>query len=451
MKIHRFVPKLHLLRRLVILYPLLIIVVACERLPELPFISASPEATTTEAIGTTAPALPRTSATISPIPEETTQAVGVRLKIWLPPQFDPDAGTPAGDLLKARLEEFQSANPHVSVEVRLKAIAGTGGLLDSLTTASAAAPLAVPDLIALPQSLLESAFLKGLIYPYDGLTTAMDDHEWYEYAHQLGQLQNRTYGLPFAGDALTMVYRPLMVETPPGDWETTSTITGTLAYPAADSQALFTLLQYQAVGGAVQNEQGQSILEQESLVEVLNFIQTAGRAGVMPYWLTQLENYDQVWEIFGGRQATMAITWFSGYLHQYENLSIQSQLATLPTPNGIDYTLATGWVWAIASSRPDRHEMSARLAEYLLEDAFLGQWTFTAGYLPPHSGALASWQDPQLSSLVNQIQESAHLLPPPGVMTKVGPLLKQATVDVLKEQSDPVNAAETAIENLDTP
>jgi multiple sugar transport system substrate-binding protein len=451
MKNYRLAPTLRLLQRLATLFLSLFFLASCERLPELPFIPGSADATAIEAIDTSTPTVVDTRVAISPVPEKTDQAVGVHLKIWVPPQFDPNADTPAGELLKARLEEFQSANPQVSVEVRLKAITGTGGLLDSLMTTNAAAPLALPDLIALPQSLLESAVQEGLIYPFDGLTTAMDDHEWYEYARQLGRVQNSTYGLPFAGDALTMAYRPLMIETPPRDWDSTSAITGTLAFPAADPQALFTLVQYQSAGGVVQNEQGQAILEEKFLVDVLNFFQTAGRAGVMPYWLAQFENEDQVWGSFSGRQSSMAISWFSSYLHQYESLPIQSQLAVLPTADGEAYTLATGWVWAIAGSRPDRYEMSARLAEYLLEDAFLGQWTSAAGYLPPHSGALANWRDAQLRSLVEQIQESAHLLPPPGVIAKVGPLLMEATVDVLKEQSDPLSAAKAALEELGTP
>jgi hypothetical protein len=94
-----------------------------------------------------------------------------------------------------------------------------------------------------------------MINSYDGLTTAMEDHEWYGYARQLSQWQESTFGLPFAGDALTMAYRPLLVETPPPDWEATLTISGTLAFPAADPQAVFTLIQYQAAGGAVQDDQ----------------------------------------------------------------------------------------------------------------------------------------------------------------------------------------------------
>ena len=47
------------------------------------------------------------------------------------------------------------------VEVRLKEAAGTGGLLKSLSAASAAAPLAMPAVVALSRPDLEAAALKG--------------------------------------------------------------------------------------------------------------------------------------------------------------------------------------------------------------------------------------------------------------------------------------------------
>jgi hypothetical protein len=103
-----------------------------------------------------------TSTADSTVPVETQDPIdSVILKIWVPPQFDPAAGTPAGELFAARLEEFQAANPNVKVEVRVKAVTGVGGLLNSLLTANAAAPLVVPDLIALPQSMLEFSALEG--------------------------------------------------------------------------------------------------------------------------------------------------------------------------------------------------------------------------------------------------------------------------------------------------
>ena len=63
------------------------------------------------------------------------------LRIWLPPEFDPQAETPAADILRARLEEFTRRRAGMRIEVRVKAVEGPGGLLDALSSASAAAPL----------------------------------------------------------------------------------------------------------------------------------------------------------------------------------------------------------------------------------------------------------------------------------------------------------------------
>jgi hypothetical protein len=161
-----------------------------------------------------------------------------------------------------------------------------------------------------------------------------------------------------------------------------------------------------------------------------------------------VQSFDQV-EIFSSR-SSMAVSWFSDYLSLHAELPINPQplFCRHPAEGQIRWRRA-GFGLLPALNR--RCELSAQLAEFLLEDSFLGRWTFETGYLPPHGGALRNWQDAQMRPLLDQIQASARLLPPTEVLDRLGPLLEQATVDVLKEQSDPTSAARTAIENLKTP
>jgi ABC-type glycerol-3-phosphate transport system substrate-binding protein len=181
-----------------------------------------------------------------------TLPIGARLlRIWLPPEFDPEGNSPASQLLKARLDEFAKENPDVRLEVRVKALEGVGGLLDSLVAANVAAPLALPDLVLLPRPTLESAALKGLLHPYDGLTNIMDETSWYEYAKQMAHVQSSVYGIPFAGDALLQAYHPSLQQTPPADLESALALGEVLVFPATDSQATFTLGTYLADGGSV--------------------------------------------------------------------------------------------------------------------------------------------------------------------------------------------------------
>jgi multiple sugar transport system substrate-binding protein len=391
---------------------------------------------------------PTSGVTPTPVQPTSTQAGPTVLRLWLPPQFDPNASTPAGELLKQQLETFSQRRPNLKVEVRIKALDGPGGLLDSLTNASAAAPLALPDVVALPRPALETAALKGLLHPFDGLTPAMDDSDWYDYARQLGRLQNSTFGLPFAGDAMMLVYYTGQVPKPPADWGSVLGLTTPLAFPAADPQSLFTLAQYQAVGGVVRDDQGRPFLDPAALEKVLRFYLDASKSGVMPVWLTQLQNDDQVWEAFTERRASMAIAWNSRYFSQ---VITNTNAAPLPTENGKAFTLATGWVWALASSQPDRQEMGAQLAEFLTDTTFLAPWTQAAGYLPPRPSSLDAWTNKDQQLMVRPIVLSASLYPSADVITSLGPPIQQAIIQVLKQQADPQAAAQQAAASLVNP
>jgi multiple sugar transport system substrate-binding protein len=420
---------------------LIVPLVACNGLTQsesaIPSETVAPIKTATQST-TSTPALPSPEATSSQ----------VILTIWLPPQFDPASGSLAGSLLQARLNEFSKRRPGVRINTRIKAMAGPGGLLDSLTTASAAAPLAVPDLIALPYDLMEAAALKGLLHPYDNLTHVLDEPDWYGYAQELAHLQGSTYGLPFAGDALVLVRRVDVAPVAPVDWATVLESKTPLAYPAADPLALFTTALYQANGGLVRDEQGHPFLDAVILSEVLEFFAQAEEVGVMPYWLTQYQADAQIWEAFQEKRANMVATWMSHYLAEpLENAAV----APLPTPNGDPYTLADGWVWALSTRQASHQELTIELAEFLTASSFLAAWTDAAGYLPPRSSSLDIWAESSLQEVIGPISDSAHLLPTADILTSVGVPLQQATVQILKQQDDPVTAAQAAATSLAVP
>jgi multiple sugar transport system substrate-binding protein len=373
------------------------------------------------------------------------------LRIWLPPEFDPAGNTPANQLLKARLEKFKAQNPGIELDVRVKAVDGTGGLLDALASANAAAPLALPDLVLLPRPLLESAALKGLLHPYDGLSSLMDDPGWFEYARQLASLKASTYGIPFAGDAMLLAYDRSRIETPPKNLEEEVSLGEVMLFPAADPQALYTLGTYLAEGGSLQDAEGRPFMDKDTLGTILDIYQRASQAGVMPYWLTQYINDDQAWEAFMGGQAPMAITWASTYLEGKPTTPTSLSVAPLPTPDGSPFTLATGWSWALAGQDPERRALSAQLAEFLVEKEFLSAWTHTAGYLPTRVDALQGWQDAHLRRVLQQISYSAQLLPAADILSSIGLPVEQAVVDVLKAQNDPASAAQAATDRINQP
>ena len=401
--------------------------------------------------GTTSPPPTLPTSTSTPIPTEevtTTPAGPVTLRIWLPPEFDPNSGSPAGEILQARLDEFTSRRPGTNIEVRIKAPDGPGGLLDSLTTASAAAPLALPDLVALPRPIMETAALKGLVHPFQDLTSPIDEPDWYPYARQLARLQDSIFGIPFAGDAMTLVYQPSIVSKPPDDLPSALGSPGILAFPAADPQALYTLALYQAAGGNVRDEQGRPILDTNVLSQVLSFYKDGSQSQLTPFWLTQFQNDAESWQAYKEGRVPMVVTWLSRYLNEHQ----PDMAATpLPTLSGDDYTLASGWVWSLASPDTQKQKLGTELAEFLSESDFMARWTAEAGYLPTRASALTSWKDAAIQPLANQILMSAQLYPPEDLLNSLGPALERATVDVLKQENSPQKAAEDAAKSLTIP
>jgi len=372
----------------------------------------------------------------------------VTLKVWLPPQFDPASGTPASELLQKRLQAFESLYENISVETRVKALEGSGGLLVSLSAANAASPLALPDLVVLSRADLESAALKGLVQPLDGLTDELKEEDWYDYARQLAKVQDSVFGLPFGGDALMLVYQPSAVAFPPLTWEETLSLETPLAFAASDPQALLLLAVYQSLGGIIQDEQGRPFLDEPLLVQTLNIFQQATAVDVLPYWLTQYEEGAQIWQAFLNQQVQLGVVWSSDYLPNSSNIDLDLGATVLPGIGGRSFTFAKGWVWAVVSSQTERRDLSLRLAEFLVDGQFLASWTAANGLLPPRVGAVLPWPNASSRGLVGNLALSAHAVPSGDILASLGPVLKHATEQVLKEQADPQQAAKSAVEKL---
>jgi multiple sugar transport system substrate-binding protein len=385
---------------------------------------------------------PTVPATASPTTDETSSV----LTLWLPPQFDPDAGTPAGGLLKARLQAFVDDHPGLQLDVRLKALEGPGGMLDALVTAGAAAPQALPDLAALPRPILEKAALKGLVYSFDGLTTILSQSDWYGYARDLARLQQSTFGVPFAGDALVFLYQPIEGKEPPRTWGRLLEYPGTWGFAAADPEALFTLGGYQGLGGTVQDVQGRPALDGEILSDVLTFYINALQAGQVSDRLAQFETQDQVWKAYQEGQFPMAVTWATNVLPTQKG-----SLLPLPTQSGTAYTLATGWCWALASPQSEKRALGAELAEFLVEEDFLAGWSEAAGFLPPRAGALDGWQSAARRDLAVELSETAHLVPSSDILSSLGPALQRAVLQVLRQELTASEAAQIAAQSLGNP
>jgi ABC-type glycerol-3-phosphate transport system substrate-binding protein len=363
------------------------------------------------------------------------------LQIWLPPIFDPSNDNQAAVILKARLQEFVDSHPDVSIETRVKALEGDGGMLESLSSAYQAAPLALPDLIFLPDYIFDSAIRKGFIISIDEFLPQETELDWYEFAWDTVIYDARTYGLPFASDALVLAYNSEDVETPPISWEDLLEFNHLLVFPAADPMAYTTIAFYLSTGGKYFDENGNPTLDRVALSQLFEFYQQARFKRIMPFWLDQYSRDSQSWNLFTDDRADMAITWFTTRM----NDPVNPRPATLiPTPDGIPFTMTSTWYIALASSQLDHQAISAELALYLTEVEFLAEWTTTAGYIPPRASALAAWSQDASRAFTNQIVSAAMPMPPSYVLQTIQGPLSQATAALIGQE---INSA-TAVDNI---
>jgi multiple sugar transport system substrate-binding protein len=376
---------------------------------------------------------PSADSTSSP----TSQSAGpITLTIWLPPQFDPAGGDLPATMLLNRLNDFTEQHPQVLVEVRVKAEEGSGGLLDSLLGAYAAAPLALPDLVLMPSSLLPLAVDAGISQTDDGLTSEMNSDDWYLFAEQMSNVDGTTYGVPFAADALVLAFRPTAVQNPADNWDQTLAGRRILGLAAADPLAMFTFTQLLSLEETGEADQETFAIRDESLEDVFGFYEDAQKSGVLPVWLTQYQNPDQSWQAFSEGRMPMVVAWASRIL---ANNTSDVNGAPLPTQDGESFTLAKGWVWTIATQNAERGALAAELTQFLTTPEFIAQWTAAAGLLPPRQSSLAAWSPDERQALASQIVGTAQAFPDQNILVAWGEPLSQALVALLKGD---VNAAE---------
>ena len=363
---------------------------------------------------------PATSTPESDATETALPATGPQiLRVWLPPQFDPDAGTESANLLKQRLADFETQHPGLEIEVRIKVEEGEANILNALSVTSMAAPTALPDLVALSRPALEAAALKGLLHPIDGLSTTLQDPNWYGYARQLGQIENIGYGLPFAGNVFAIFYRAELGELT--NWEEILASEALLSFPAGDPQGLVGLSLYASAGGEIVNSQGLPTLDQQALTRTLTLIQDGLGASMLSPSIAIAGTDAQALQLYRDRNASMVITWASNYRPVSDE-----QIMPLTGLDETPYSFATGWMWSLAGSNAENQALAVELAEYLIADEFIREWTREAGYLPTRPSSIEG-HDPTLAALI----ESAKPIPSNDVLSVLGQLMQDALIRVL--------------------
>jgi ABC-type glycerol-3-phosphate transport system substrate-binding protein len=208
---------------------------------------------------------------------------------------------------------------------------------------------------------------------------------------------------------------------------------------------LVTLALYLSAGGAVEDQQHRPILDADALASVFKIYEQGVKNQNISLGLAQYQTDGQAWQAFKEQRAAWVITWVSNYLAE---LPADTTMLPLLPVGEKTLTVATGWVWALGKPKAATHELSIELADWLVQGDFLAEWTAAAGYLPPRPTALAGWPNQSLQSLLSQVVLSAQLRPANDLMITLGAALRDATLQVLKGQSDAVQAAQSAAEHI---
>ncbi len=395
--------------------------------------SPQPELTTTQGVQGT------------PSPENPTI---MELEIWLPPQFDPNSGLPAGNLLNQRIKQFESQNKDVFINVRIKPVSGPISMLEALTITNEAAQAAMPSMVALSRSDLSIAVTQQLVYSFDSYSSMIDEDDWYQYARNLTIVGGSSYGLPFAGDSLILLNRPEIIGNQPITWADVLRRGEPLSFPASDAQALFTMALYQAAGGNLENAQRLPQLDLEILTQIFQLFADGGQTGVFPLWTTELQKDSDAWTAYNELRSNWVITWSSRFLQ--DPISDTSPLV-FPIIKDAPVSIVDGWVWSITDPNIDHHALIAELIEFLSAPDFLRTWSPASGVLPVRPSSLIGWQDQKLINLLNQVALSSRVKPRNEVITTLGPLFTEQVVLILSGKTTAPIAAQTVIDKLGNP
>ena len=374
-----------------------------------------------------------------------TTIANTQLTVWVPPQFSPYEDTEASKLLSSRFKAFVMENPQINLDIRVKSASGASSILDTITYASQVAPGALPSLVLISRSDLEIAAQKGLIQPIEVISTTIDENDWFAFSQAMAIVQGTAYGLPFAADALSLVYRDTSLTSSQPDWDELLVQFDDMVFPAADQSVLATLALYLSAGGSVQDAQGQAFIDVDILTLILEAYAQAVDKGILDVSLLELQSDDQAWELFQNSDAEGLITWASRQMQNSETL----KLAALPVVNENSITLAKGWVWCLVEQDPQDQINAALLAEYLVEPDFLAKWAPLSGYMPVRPSSVSAWENVVYRDIITSMLETAQLRPGITGQSIFNTSIKTAVQEVLTEQNDPALSAQKAMESLE--
>lgn len=429
-----------------LLIPIVLLGTACNLIPP----AGDAQATATPPATTAPTAIAPQATPDQPSSPSQTSTIS-SLRVWIPPEIG--ARTQAGTQeLISQLRAYETVESDLDVIVEQKPIEGPGGAINYLQTGRTVAPSVMPDIVAVPTSLLADSRYRGLFYPLNGLLDPMfmDD----VYPAPAGQAVNgdQILGYPFASTGLThLIFNPdVITGTIPMSWPQLISDTNKSLILPADSRegAMLGLQFYLAEGGTLFDSNGKVVLEPEPLARALTLIGIRKENLLQSH---QLKTLDEAWQYH--QLGLSDFMWIrSDYLLGRQALDpalIDSQeYSAVPGVSGSLTPLTTNWAWAITTSEPARQKIAADLMDFLTTPDNMANWSSRSQFLPARRSAVELLaRDNPYYLFINEELQRAH----PMMVSETGrvmDVLGGAVFQVLTTETPPSQIAEEAAATL---
>lgn len=368
------------------------------------------------------------------------------LVIWISEEFSTLDESPASLLLRQHIEDFERQNPGVVVTVRVKASSGTGGILNSLKNTKIAASAALPQLVLLPSIDLPDAAAQQLILPVEDFLQHNNPSTYFNYAHEMADVDGISYGFPFVGDALVGIASAKIGEGDFTSWDDIRAKKEPLYFAANNPQASLPISQYLSTGGALENDQGHASFSIDNLTTVLYAFEQNTRTGVFTKDFVTLNTSGDVWSLFENGGANWVINWVSRALQSDLPDLLIFQLPSLGTEA---YVSANGWVWTVISSEKLMNDNLSAFITFMNDPEFLSQYSQAIGYLPVMPDSLSLYEDDGSLNQLSNILLAAHTYSRNDLILELGPIFRDATLNVLNQNFTLDEIVEIALSQIE--
>lgn len=408
--------------------------------------SAQPTAMMETEVIDTATAPPVSLATsVAQATAEPTAAGPAKLTIWWPEPLAAIDNQDAADLLSEEISAFQSANPDVLVEFRLKKVQDVGGIMSTLRSANLVAPRSLPDLTLMRRSDLLTAVQAGLIMAMDERSGTAILNNLPAKVGALGQVNDRLYGLAYNIEVQHLVYQSDAYALESWSFEDVLDQHASFVFPAGRANSLsdMFLAQYRAATGTLE---GTSLtIDADQLQMLFQFYEDAVETGVIdPIVLEYIQPDDYRAGLASGTIPAGVVT-SSLYLKLNDEALA---FAPIPTESGEPTTVVDGWMWVLTTADAEQQALALRFINWMFDVDRQGRYNQAISMLPSQRATLRQWEDPAYATFIDMLLNNATLTLGESSTSLTARVIQSALASVISGQRSADEAAQDVIEQL---